>query len=239
VPTVHDGYDNELRIAEFVDETKGAMSTLASGGFPASYWHDPLGYLAAVAGAGRDRLQVLDFGGGVGQAFVHLISTWRGRAAVVYHVVDLEGMCAAGRMLFANDSRITFHTRLPDLTGGIDIVYASAVLPYMDDYAATLRDLAALGAPYVLLTRLAAGAFPTYAARQLNLTGQQLGYWFLNVQEIVDVMAASGYLLVHEGQSGPDYLQSNYPPSHRIGRMRNMLFVGNSLPLGRETSVRD
>src|SRR5262249_11206212 len=184
------------------------------GGFPASYWHDPLGYLAAVAGSGRDRLGILDFGGGVGQAFVHLVSTWRGQAKLAYHVVDLERMCAAGRMLFENDPRITFHMQLADLTGGIDIVYVSSVLPYMDDYAGTLRDLAALRARYVLLTRLAAGSFPTYAARQVNLTGQQLAYWFLNVHEIVDVMAASGYLLVHEGQSGPEYRQNNYPSSH-------------------------
>jgi putative methyltransferase (TIGR04325 family) len=229
VPTMHNSYDNALRIAEFVDQTKQEIATIGSGEFPISYWHDPLGYLAAVAGAGRDRLQILDFGGGVGQAFVHLISTLRGRTSVAYHVVDLEGMCAAGRTLFKNDPRITFHTRLPDLTDGIDIVYASGVLPYMNDYAATLRDLAALRAPYVLLTRLAAGAFPTYAARQLNLMGQQLAYWFLNMQEIVDLMAATNYVLVHEGQAGPYYNQSNYPQSHRIGRMRSLLFVRNSV----------
>jgi len=59
----------------------------------------------------------------------------------------------------------------------------------------------------------------------LNLPGQVLAYWFLNVDEISKILAAVGYSLAYDGLVGPMYDQSNYPESHRMGRMRTMLFV--------------
>jgi len=107
----------------------------------------------------------LDFGGGVGLAYVQVLSSLRGNHAISYHVVELEKMCAAGRRLFADDPRIQFHTFLPALRDKLDIVYASGLLPYIDDYAGLVRQLAGLNASYIMLTHVAAGRFRTYARK--------------------------------------------------------------------------
>jgi len=226
VPATDDRYDNNARVSEFVARARRAKALMKAGkpiNVPCA-WHDALGLLAASI-ASQPYIRVLDFGGGVGLAFLQLLSSLRAKTAVCYHVIDLENMCMAGRELFADDSRIQFHSTWPALEGNIDIVYASTVLPYIDDYVGLLRRFAAVKATYILLNQLAAGAFSTYAAKQLNLPGQVLAYWFLNIQEVTDVLAAAGYSCMYETQVGNEYDQSNYPELYRLGRMRTLLFL--------------
>ncbi len=227
VPGTRGSYDDDARIGEFVARARTARAQLAEGRPLAvtSVWHQGLALLAASLAGTRPDIRVLDVGGGVGIAYLHVLAALRGPTAIRYEVVDLEGMCAAGRALFADDPRIRFSTALPARAGDVDVVYACSVLPYVEDYAGLLRQLAALWAPYVLLDQLAAGPFPRYAARQLNLPGQTLPYWFLNLDEIVEIVTGTGYVLVYEGQLGPVYAQPNYPEASRLGRMRRLLFV--------------
>jgi putative methyltransferase (TIGR04325 family) len=218
-------YNNEIRISEFRERTKEALILTRAGKQPEIIWHQPLGLLVASIYSNRRKTVVLDFGGGVGLGFVELLAKLPVNAEIQYHVIDLEGMCVAGKQIFADDQRINFHTSLPTLDEEVNIVYVSSVLPYIEDYSGLLKQLAAYNASYILLTQLAAGAFPTYAAKQLNLSGQVLPYWFLNLGEVVEIVTTSGYSLVYEGQAGPEYNQSNYPESHRIGRMYTLLFA--------------
>lgn len=225
VPTQNANYDIDRRVQEFSDRTKEALALVAAGQHPSLGWHDRLGLLSAFVSARDNAVRILDFGGGVGLAFVELIATLRGNVKISYDVIELEMMCEAGRRLFLHDERIHFHSSLPTTTSDFDIVYISSVLPYIEDYRGLLAKLALLNARYILLTQLAAGNFQTYAARQLNLVGQVLPYWFLNISDIVDVFATTGYSLAYDGQSGPEYDQSNFPKNQRIGRMHDMLFV--------------
>lgn len=226
MPTKNERYDNDARIAEFIEWTRQGKASIAAGKAMnvSCAWHEALALLAASIAPEQD-IRVLDFGGGVGLGFLQLLASLRSNTTVTYHVVELENMCIAGRKLFADDSRIHFHTAWPTVDGKIDIAYASTVLPYIDDYRGLLRQFASVQAKYILLNQLAAGAFPTYAAKQLNLPGQALAYWFLNLQEVIDVLAADGYSLTYETQVGPEYDQSNYPARYRLGRMRTLLFV--------------
>ena len=226
VPATDDRYDSNARVSEFVESARRARALMRAGkpmDVPCA-WHDALCLLAASI-ASQPYIRVLDFGGGVGFAFLQLLSSLRAKTAVCYHVIDLENMCIAGRELFADDLRIQFHSTWPALEGNIDIVYASTVLPYIDDYVGLLRQFAAVKARFILLNQLATGNFLTYAAKQLNLPGQVLAYWFLNIQEVIDVLAAAGYSCMYEAQVGHDYDQSNYPELYRLGRMRTMFFV--------------
>ena len=222
VPVEPGSYDDDRRIAEFAESTRRALALQRTGRQAEVVWHDALGLVAACIGA-QPEIRVLDFGGALGVSFIHLLATLRGPARLSYHVVELEGTCSAGRAIFVGDERISFHTDISSLAR-VDIVYASSVLPYVDDYGALLRRLAGVGAPHVLLTQLAIGSFATFAARQLNLSGQVLAYWFINRDELVAVMQECGYALVYESQAGPHFTQENYPESHRVGRMWNLLF---------------
>lgn len=224
VPVRHASYDHEARISEMAAQGRDLLGQVRAGQRP-GLWHDTLALVAATVSAGSGRLRVVDFGGAMGTGFIQLIATLPPTTALEYHVVDLPGMCAAGREVFASEPRIRFHTTLAEVPAEPDIVYVNSVLQYIDDYASQLRALAALRAPRLLLARTAIGDFPTFATRQLNLPGQVLAYWFLNQDEVLGVLAGAGYRLAFESLGDREYDQTNFPVTHRIGRMRNLLFV--------------
>ena len=226
VPTLNaaEDYDVDQRIDEMVEDARRSLRLVHKVTNNVD-WHEALGVLAGLVHSEKGRVRVLDFGGGIGHSFIQLLGTIGETAAVEYQIVELERMSAAGREFFAQEPRVHFHTEVPVLADGVDIVYLSSVLPYIENYADLLRRLARLRAPYLLLGRLAAGKFPTYAAKQLNLPGQVLAYWFLNIDEIIQILNEASYSLAYDGLVGPLYDQSNYPESHRMGRMRTMLFV--------------
>ncbi len=226
VPTTGGTYDDDRRIDESLRLARAELEVARGGGSPA-LWHDSLGVLAGAVLAGRSCISILDFGGGVGTAYIQLLASLPKTAAIRYRVIEQKNTCVAGRRLFDGDSRIQFDTSLPELGDAPDIVYVNSALPYIADYAGLLRNLAGLGARYLLLARLAAGKFPTYATRQLNLSGQVLPYWFLNAEEVKEILRQAGYSLAYDAASGPEYNQDNFPESHRIGRMRTQLFVGS------------
>ncbi len=223
VPTDGSSYDDASRVAEVARFTAAALQKQRAGRDPA-LWHDALARLAGEIAAARGTVEVLDFGGGVGTAYVQLLAALPPGTRIRHCIVDQPRMCAAGRRLFESDAQISFHEMLPE---GIapDIVYANSVLPYVDDYAALLRQLASRGAQFLLLGRFAGGSYPTYATRQLNLSGQVLGYWFHNSAEVKGILREAGYGLADESLTGPEYDQRNFPESHRVGRMQNLLFV--------------
>ena len=231
VPIRNGTYDYGQRIREMKEQAKKALAEVHAGR-KSWLWHDLLTTVAATASAATGTVKVVDFGGGTGTGFIQLLATLPKETTIEYHVIDLEGMCAAGRELFLSQPRIRFHTTLSAVTTTPDVVYVNSVIQYIEDYAAQLRQLAALKARWLLCARMATGNFPTFATRQLNLPGQVLAYWFLNRDEVLTILRNSGYRLALEELMGREYDQSNFPETHRIGRMRNLLFV-------RETSAAD
>jgi len=223
IATLNDRYDDDIQVKKHSAWTENALDALRRGERPV-LWHDTLAIVAAIVGASEGKVRVLDFGGGVGSGYVHLLASLCNNAAIDYHVVELSAMCAEGRRLFSNDKRITFHDSLSKFNGQPDIVYVNSVLQYIDDYGELLRRLAALNARFVLLARSAVGNFPTFATKQLNLQSKILAYWFLNRDEIVGQLKAWGYTSIYEGLDEQEFDQSNFPETHRIGRMRDLLF---------------
>lgn len=224
VPVHHASYDHEERIHEMATQAGEWLAQMRAGLRPA-IWHNTLATVAAATGVGLGTIRVVDFGGAAGSGFIQLLATLPPSITLGYHIVDLTGMCAAGRELFVGEPRIRFHTTLTEVPAQPDIVYVNSVLQYLEDYAGQLRALTALGARWLLLARTATGNIPTFASRQLNLPGQVLPYWFVNRDELVSLVRSLGYRLAFEDLADREYDQSNFPVTHRIGRMRHLLFT--------------
>lgn len=224
VPATHT-YNVEAEVQKHVNLTRLAVDSLRNYQKPFFRWHHSLGLVAATLAASSGRVRILDFGGAVGSGYLQVLATVPNSVVIEYHVVDLEKFCAAGQHLFANDPCITFYTSMPALRAAVDMVYVNSALQYIEDYVALLQQVAALEAPFVLLARLAAGSCPTFATRQVNLHDVALPYWFLNLKEVCEVMRGSGYALSYEGLNGEEELdQTNFPNTHRVGPMRDLLF---------------
>ena len=187
--------------------------------------HDLLPVLAALVQRAGHTVTVLDFGGGLGFGYLHLLAGLTSRDGLDYWIVETPRLCEAGRALFADDSRVHFGESLPEGSPRPDIVYVNSALQYVEDWKGLLAALCASGPQYCLLARLAAGNVPTFATAQRNHPGTVIPYWFLNEAELVDVMAGAGYLLLSRGVLARVYDQDNLPPGYRLGRMCNLLFA--------------
>lgn len=223
VPTTRADFDGEV-IDEMFATVQSARAQLQSGVKPA-LWHESLALVAGAIVANRKRLHVIDFGGGGGSGFVHLLASLSTDVALDYLVVDNEQACAAGRAAFAGEPRIRFETTLPPIGTAVDLIYINSVLQYVDDYAAVLADVASRRAPFILLARLAAGEQPRFASQQVNLPGRAYPYWFLNLGELAEVMTGAGYRMAADTFDRRTYDLTNLPMPYRLERFRNVLFV--------------
>ena len=222
VPTHRADYGGELT-DEMVATTTAALAQWNNGTKP-YLWHEPFALAAGALAAPSSSIRVIDFGGGAGSGYVQLISSLPRTTSIDYLVVDSAEMCEAGRAIFAGDSRIRFAETLPD-AGSVDLIYVNGVFPYIEDYRATLVQLAGLGAAEIFLARLAAGSNPTFASRQLNLPGRVFAYWFLSLDEVHQTLAQAGYRLACDSFVDRAYDQSNLPATHRAERFRNVLYT--------------
>ncbi|MGQ0522460.1 MAG: methyltransferase, TIGR04325 family [Betaproteobacteria bacterium] len=222
VPRTGDGFSDVRYVDAVVEEVRRAMRSASVSGEEA---YLPL-LASAAAKEASEIISVLDFGGGPGIGFVHLANGLAGSRKLEYHVVELAWACDAGQRLFAGDNQILFHEAFPEIPARLDIVLAKGSLSYVEDYAGALGRLCRYQARHVFLVDIPVGRFATFASAQRNLPGV-VPHWFFNKGEIVDLMAAGGYVLSFNGVLGEQYRQDNFPGSHRLeqGRASTLLFA--------------
>jgi len=129
---------------------------------------DFAGVLLRAAGT-RDRLSVLDWGGGYGD-YAAATRSLLPEIDLDWHIVELKPVCDYGAVLFPE---VTFHaddTAVP--AGGFDVVLAIASLHFVPDWRRLVDRLAASTRQFLVLTDLPAAA----GADQFTLTERPLDY---------------------------------------------------------------
>jgi putative methyltransferase (TIGR04325 family) len=186
--------------------------------------HSFLPFLASLICKNRGSVRVLDFGGGMGVAYIHLKNGTVACSAIDYHIIENDVMCGMGSKLFENDPQVHFHNKLPSELSGVDVVYMCSALQYIEDYSELLKTLCDYRPRYFLFVKLSSGDIPTYASAQKNISGITFPYWFLNIDEIIRIMADNNYSLIFKGVLEHEYDQSNFPSEYRLRRACNLLF---------------
>lgn len=230
VPAVGDGFNGDYWISRTRSYTEETLKASGQYGFipsGVSGEHLILPLLASLECKSRGEVNILDFGGGMGIAYIHTVSSLVNCQSVNFHIVESQRITEEGMRLFEHDKRIHFHSKLPAELPNLDIIYMSSALQYVEDYTSLLKTLAGYGAKYFLFVKLSAGDFQTYATAQKNVPGSTLPYWFINVKEIVEIMAAGGYSLIYKSALEQEYDQDNFPQEYRLGRTGNLLFSRN------------
>jgi putative methyltransferase (TIGR04325 family) len=228
VPGAGAGFDSEIWIQKTRDYTERVLAASRNDGaipkdVAGEYLLLPL-LVSLVGKALGEKVRILDFGGGMGVSFVHLTSCLVDGQSVDYHVIEREGICEGGAQLFEHDERIHFSAQLPPSLPELDIVYLSSALQYVEDYGTLLKTLAGYEAKHFFLGKLSAGDIPTYATAQMNVPGSVIPYWFINVTEVIEILASCNYSLIYKSTLEQEYDQSNFPEEYRIGRTCNLLF---------------
>ena len=228
VPASGSGYDSERLVRDAVAHAEKLLSASRQhGSIPTEVTaeHSLLPLLVSVLCRASGRATVLDFGGGMAFAYLHLVNSVLGCDVVDYHIVERNAVCIAGTRLFRDDPHVHFYSSLPDELRGADIVHVSSALQYVEDYPGLLRKLCEYRAQYILFVKLSSGDIPTYATRQTNLPGTSVAYWFINIREVIDLMSQGGYTLIFKGTLEREYDQQNFPSGYRLGRACNLLFA--------------
>ena len=183
----------------------------------------PLPLLIGLLQQNSRPIRILDFGGGLGVDYLVLRSNLKQGQDLAYHVLDHPAFCKIGDELFHDDTQITFSETLPSAPTPPDVVYMNSVLQYIDDFPATLRDLCALRAKFILLVRHAMGQQRTFASGQSNYPGSLIPYWLFNRRELISLLDAEGYDVVCQSMMPFPHTLRNFPVSHRISGYGNLL----------------
>lgn len=231
VPAKGPGFDDDAWADDTRRLTEHTLAECAgTGKLPPVIGDNALLPLLAVAAGNAGRLKVLDFGGGAGISFVHLVATLSRPERIEYHIVESRRLCEQGAHLFAGDARIRFHSSLPSALPELDIVYINSAMQYVEDYRALLEALCRLSPRFILLARCSAGVTPTFATAQTNHPGSRIPCWFVNVREIESVLERSGYSLKFMARSSYQFDLSNFPEEYRLSSACNLIFARGSTP---------
>jgi putative methyltransferase (TIGR04325 family) len=155
-------------------------------------------YALARAAHGRDRLSLLDWGGGPGHYAV-LAAALFPELELEYHSRDLPALAALGREL---QPQYAFHDDDACLDLQYDLVVASSSLQYSQDWRATLAGLARATGGRLYLARVGVAlASPSFVVLQrVQPYGYETEYlgWVLNRAELLAELGSLGLELERE-----------------------------------------
>jgi len=180
------------------------------------------GYVLARAARNKDRLSVLDWGGGAGHYCLYSKALLP-EIVVDYHCYDLPSLCRLGRKLVPE---ARFHDRADVLTGTrFDLVISSSSLHYFQDWRCVAHVLAERCGEFLYIARLqTVNRAPSFVVRQKPY-GQ--GYdteflsWFINRTELTEYIQALGLELVREFVFSEKWTVKRAPEE---GECRGLLF---------------
>jgi putative methyltransferase (TIGR04325 family) len=156
-------------------------------------------YALGRAAAGRQRVSVLDWGGGIGHYFVYARRLYP-EFDLDYVIKDLQGLCEAGRERLPEATFVSESTQA--LMRRYDFVFASSSLHYVRDCYALLDRLCASAGNWLMVTRT-----PFLEMHEDFVVVQRphmFGYiteypgWFLNRKRFIDFVTTRGFSLDRE-----------------------------------------
>jgi putative methyltransferase (TIGR04325 family) len=155
-------------------------------------------YAFARAASDKQRLSMLDWGGGPGH-YALLANALAPDVELEYHSYDVPALVELGRELLPQH---VFHDELACLSRKYDFVLASSSLQYFEDWQGTLNALARATSRYLFVTRVpVALQSPSFVVLQ---RAQRYGYeteylgWVINRDELVQTAEAAGLAFVRE-----------------------------------------
>jgi putative methyltransferase (TIGR04325 family) len=146
-------------------------------------------YVLALAARKRERISLLDWGGGIGHYYI-LSQALLPKVDIDYHCKDVPLLCQGGRELLPEAS---FHEDEEDcFKRSYDLVLVSGSLQYCEDWKRLVQRLASVTGIYLYITRLpiVERAASFVAVQRPYRYGYQTEYvgWFLNRREFLNHM---------------------------------------------------
>jgi putative methyltransferase (TIGR04325 family) len=156
-------------------------------------------YSLSLASRRKDRVTVLDWGGGLGFSYLLSRALLPGDVAIEYHCKDGPLICAYGREALPE---INFWDDESCLERQYDFVLASSSLEYCERWTDVVARLANASRNYLFLTRMPVVLHSASFVGLVRTFGWQFETeflsWVFNRQELLDAVSDSGMTLVRE-----------------------------------------
>ena len=183
-----------LAIAHEVTADEVATDDVAAHNTLVSY-----AYVLALAARGRERVSLLDWGGGIGHYYPLSRAVLPG-VEIDYHCKDVPTLCEHGRELFP-EARFCSDDE-SCLDRAYDLVLASGSLQYSEQWQETLRRLAGVADRFLYVTRLpvALAADSFVVVQRPYAYGYETEYlgWVVSRRELLEAAADAELEFVRE-----------------------------------------
>ena len=131
-----------------------------------------------------NKIRILDFGGGLGVAYMTLIeSIPKLMDRVEYHILEIPEICEIGKNLFVSDSNIAFSSTFPN-EENIDLIYSSSSIQYVQAWDKLIQNFCELGPSFILISDAIIGAEQSFVSLQ-NYYESKICTWYLNMNDLL------------------------------------------------------
>ncbi|MGC9506102.1 methyltransferase, TIGR04325 family, partial [Baaleninema sp.] len=180
------------------------------------------GYVLAKAARQKERISILDWGGGLGHYYL-LSKALLPEVEIDYYCKDLPILCQGGRELLPE---VTFYEDETEcFQNSYDLVVSSSSLQYSEDWQDTVRKLSQVTNSYLLITRLpiVRKADSFVVVQRPYAYGYHTEYitWFLNRNSLVEYTTNLGMRFLREFLIAEKFPVPNAP---EVAEARGFLF---------------
>lgn len=162
---------------------------------PLAITHDYiLPVIATLTQVYTNHLKIVDFGGGLANSFLETIACMQDTEGLEFHIVESTRSCQKWKESFPDDSRLMFHTSLPELDN-VNIVHIGSALQYIEDWKGLIERLAEYAPDSFVLAHLHAGDIPESFVTLQHYYGREIPCWFWKLTDIIHQMNDVGYKL--------------------------------------------
>lgn len=182
-------YDSQESLNEVFEYTKEKFSWYQDKrALPTSSPLSPIAnllpLLVSIIGEKKDKVSILDFGGGMGTSYIDCLCSLNSMNEnnIDYSVADLEKTIERGRKIFPINFNIDFYDHISSNFKQVDIVYLGSVLQYIPEYKQLIRHLTELAPHYIFLANHFMGKAPTFATMQVNMKRRRMADWVFELR---------------------------------------------------------
>jgi putative methyltransferase (TIGR04325 family) len=231
---IYQSYDDvpssgsEFKSQKWVDDTYVYTKNAIENSSVPILNHTLLPILAYLEFSKEKKMNILDFGGGIGIDYLNLKACFNDYI-LNYFIIENKEICQSSTDKFQEDNNIHF-IPYEDFDKGveknIDVCYCNSALQYINDYKYILTKFVSFNPKYIVFERLSAGNNPTFYTGQKNIGGC-LSYCMINIKELILFLDERGYDVLYEEKTSLKYEISNThdsPPECRAIRTMNVIF---------------
>jgi putative methyltransferase (TIGR04325 family) len=144
----------------------------------------------------KGQLNVLDYGGGVGQMFFAVKKYLTFPDSVIWNVLDVEGVIKTAKKRIKKESNLFFYSNLADIKK-IDFLFFRQSFQLLDNYKGILRNIVSFYRPKtIFISGITAGENIDYITLVFLEENKGLPCRFFNEKELVNFIAGLEYCLV-------------------------------------------